>query len=91
MATLREVIEFVVEVARQRNRELPQDLLAEIEREIQMRFSADRIYVPPPNSRKDPARTEAIREAARKLPTRVVAERFGVSRQWVGQVVKGRK
>lgn len=88
MATLREVMSFIREVAVGRGVSIDGDLLVEIEREIQMRFSSDRIYVPPPNSRKDPARTEAIREAARRLPTKVVAERFGVTRQWVGQVIK---
>lgn len=88
MATLREVLELVQEVARRRDAEINGALVEAIEREIRLRFAADRIYVPPPGSRKDPARTEAIREAARTLPTGVVSQRFGVSRQWVGQVVR---
>ena len=88
MATLREVMDFMLEVARQTDHGFSDELAAELEKQIQRRFAADRIYVPPANSRKDPARTEAIRTAARKLPTGVVAQRFGVSRQWVGQVMK---
>ena len=91
MATLRDLIACVEAVARERHGELGADLLIEIERQIRQRFSTERIYVPPLNSRNDPARTDAIREAARQLPTEVVARRFGVSRQWVGQVVKRKK
>jgi len=51
-------------------------------------FGGDKIYFPPPGSRKDPDRAEAIRQAAAKLPTGVVCQRFGVSRQLVSHHVK---
>jgi len=51
-------------------------------------FGGDKIYFPPPGSRKDPGRAEAIREAAKKLPTGVVTQRFGVHRSYVYKVTK---
>jgi DNA-binding transcriptional regulator LsrR (DeoR family) len=60
----------------------------EWEAEIRKAYPAERVHIPPPGSRKDPARAEAIRKAAARLPTRVVAERLGISRQHVYRVVK---
>jgi hypothetical protein len=51
-------------------------------------FGGDKIYFPPPNSRKDPERADAIRKAAARLPTGVVCQRFGVSRQLVAHHIK---
>jgi hypothetical protein len=51
-------------------------------------FGGDKIYFPPPGSRKDPERAEAIREAAKRLPTGVVVQRFGVHRSYVYKVSK---
>lgn len=51
-------------------------------------FGGDKIYFPPPGSRKDPERADAIREAAKKLPTGVVTQRFGVSRQLISYHTK---
>lgn len=53
-------------------------------------FGGDKIYFPPPGSRKDPDRTEAIRDAAKKLPTGLTAVRFGVSRQYIQRITKKR-
>jgi len=60
----------------------------ELEAEIRRAFPAERVYIPPADSRKDPGRAEAIRQAAKRLPTGVVAERFGVKVSWVHRVVK---
>jgi hypothetical protein len=46
------------------------------------------VYIPPAGSRKDPDRAAAIRQAAARLPTGVVCERFGVRRQYVARITK---
>ena len=83
MPTLREVMEFMCRVAEASGREFSVDFALELEKQIQGRFAEEKIYVPALTSRKDPSRAEAIREAAKRLPTGVVAQRFGVSRQLV--------
>lgn len=88
MPTLREMIDFMRQVAETTGREFSTDFAIELEKQLQQRYPEERIYVPHPNSRKSPARAEAIRAAAKRLPTGVVAQRFGVSRQWVGQATK---
>lgn len=60
----------------------------ELETMIRQSMGGEKIYVPPPGSRKDGERAEAIREAAKRLPTCVVRERFGVSRQYVQRLTK---
>lgn len=66
----------------------PEALWQQIEHTIRTRYAAQRIYVPPLDSRKDPARAARVKEAARHLPTRVVADRLGVSESWVRRVGK---
>lgn len=56
--------------------------------EMRRSFGGDKIYIPPPDSRKDAARADAIRAAAKRLPTGITAERFGVSRSYVHRVLK---
>lgn len=51
-------------------------------------FGGDRIYFPPPGSRIDPSRAEAIRKAAKTLPTGIVVQRFGVHRSYVYKITK---
>lgn len=53
-------------------------------------FGGDKIYFPPPGSHKDPERAEAIRKAAKALPTGIVVQRFGVSRQYIQRITKKR-
>lgn len=88
MPTLHEMIDFICQVAEGAGREFSMDFAIELEKQLQQRFATEKIYVPPPNSRKNPARSEAIREAAKRLPTGVVAQRFGVSRQLVSYHTK---
>lgn len=56
--------------------------------EMRREFGRDKLYIPPLDSRQDPARKQIIREAAKHLPTSVVAERHGISRSWVHRIVK---
>jgi Mor family transcriptional regulator len=81
MPTLVRLLEFIESRA-----DLPENLSVEIRRE----FAGERVYIPPPGSRKDPERKEKIKKAAAKLPTRVVADMYGVSPQWVYQVIKSK-
>jgi hypothetical protein len=54
---------------------------------IRTTWPGERVYISPATSRKDPARRQAIAEAARRLPVSTVAQRFGVSWQWVYRIV----
>lgn len=83
MPTLRELIAFLCDCAAQSGHSFSEDLTGELERQIRRQYPAERVYIPPANSRKDPARAEAIRQAAARLPTGVVTERFGVHRTTV--------
>ncbi len=58
------------------------------ESSIRKVWGGTRVYIPPADSRQDPERAEAIRQAAAQLPTRVVAERLGVSESYVRRVRK---
>lgn len=62
---------------------------AQLDTELRTRWPAQRIYIPPPETRKDPIRADQIRRAAKRLPAGVVADRYGVSRSWVYRVTKG--
>lgn len=67
---------------------IPAEDLQRCELEIRKRWPGERVYISPADSRKDPSRTEAIRQSAKRLPVGVVAQKFGVSRQWVYRVTK---
>lgn len=64
------------------------DFARELERQAQARFPGERIYIAPSGRRNDPDRAARIVDLARRLPTGVVAERSGVSRQYVHRLVK---
>lgn len=87
---LRELLEMICAQAAGRGVSIGEQCAREMEAEIRRRWPAERVYISPPDSRKDPARAEAIRQAAKRLPTGVVAERFGVSRQLVSHHLKKR-
>lgn len=88
MPTLREILAFCCRVAEQGGHSFSEDLANELERQLRRQYPAERVYIAPADSRKDPARAEAIRQAARRLPTGVVAARYGVSRQAVYKLTK---
>jgi hypothetical protein len=89
MATLREVVALVRQCAEQAGDAAFNDQMTKcVEEAIRKRWAGERIYVVPWNSRKDPGRAESILKASRFLPTRVVAERFGVTRHRVSQIIK---
>lgn len=91
MPTLREQLDLIIDWLQHNPREsYGQECARELELMIRKRWPAERVYIIPPQSRKDPARSEAIRQAAKRLPTGVVKERFGVSRQLVSYHAKKR-
>ena len=88
MPTLRDLMAIVCRHAEARGVSFGEQCARELEAEIRRAFPAERVYIPPADSRKDPCRAEAIRQAAKRLPTGVVAERFGVKVSWVHRVTK---
>lgn len=88
MPTLRDLMAIVCRHAESRGLSFGEQGARELEAEIRRAFPAERVYIPPADSRKDPGRAEAIRQAAKRLPTGVAAERFGVSVSWVHRVTK---
>lgn len=54
-------------------------IAGQLDTESERLVSIERIYCVPLESRKGPARAGRIRELARHLPTKAVAERLGVS------------
>lgn len=92
MATLREQLGLVLGWLQQHPQQSYGEQCArELELFIRQIMGGERVYVPPPGSRKDGERAEAIREAAKRLPTGMVCERFGVSRQYVQRLSKTQK
>jgi hypothetical protein len=94
MASLRDELEIIMEWlnAKHPQASFGEQCARELELVIRQRLGGDRIYVTPPDSRKDPSRAEAIRSAASRLPTGVVSQRLGVSRQLIAyHVKKGKK
>lgn len=89
MPSLRDLMALVCRHAEQAHGiSLGEQCARDLERLIRQSWPAERIYIPPADSRKDPARADAIRQAAARLPTGVVAERFGVRRQYVAKLIK---
>lgn len=92
MPSLREFLQFVLDVAAHGSGPgeggFTDDLARELERQVQSRFPGERVYIAPSGRRNDPERAARIADLARRLPTGVVAERVGVSRQYVHRLVK---
>lgn len=91
MAILRDILSLICRCASEGGGRFDDDLMLQIEKQIRQEWGGERIYISPPGSRKDPARGEAIRKAAARLPTGVVCERLGVSRQTVSYHMKKRR
>ncbi len=88
MPTLRDLMAIVCRHAEARGVSFGEQCARDLETEIRRAFPAERVYIPPADSRKDPGRAEAIRQAAKRLHTGAAAERFGVSVSWVHRVTK---
>lgn len=88
MASLREFLDFVCACAEQSGQTFSEDFATELERQLQGRFPAERIYIPPAGSRKRASRAAAVLDAGRHLPTGVVAERMGISKSYAHRILK---
>lgn len=84
MPTLRALLAQVV-----RDLDVDREHLSAIEHRVRCTWAGERVYIPPAHSRRDPERKIEIKRAASKLPTRVVAERHGVSESYVRRIKKG--
>lgn len=87
MATLNDLIECMCRFAEANERELSKDFCTELKVHLQKAMPGEKVYIPAP----DTSKKTQIAEAAKRLPTGVVVERFGVSRQYVHKVIKRRK
>ena len=86
MPSLTEVLDLVREQTG-----LSASAIEGLEQEIRRTWPGERVYLAPANSRKDPRRAEQIRQASRKLPVGIVAQRYQVSRSYVYQVLKKKR
>jgi hypothetical protein len=68
MPTLRDLMAIVCRHAEARGVSFGEQCARDLETEIRRAFPAERVYIPPADSRKDPGRAEAIRQAAKRLP-----------------------
>lgn len=64
------------------------DQAREIMRSVRDEYGAQRVYIPPPHSRKDPERADAVRQASKRLPTGVAAQKAGVSASYAYRLNK---
>lgn len=83
MPTLRELMKFVREISSQEGLSFTDEFSVLIESQIRQKWPGERIYVMPNNSQRNPERAAAIVAAASRLPTGIVSERLGVSRQLI--------
>lgn len=88
MPCLREILETMALRIERSGTEVPVEILQDVEMTIRQQWPAQRVYISPPDSRKDPARSAAIRHAAKRLPVGIVAERHGIDRSWAYKIIK---
>jgi hypothetical protein len=88
MATLNEQIDLILNFLRARHPAVSfgEQCARELEQTIRRSLPGERVYIPAP----DTGKKREIVEAAKKLPTAVVVERFGVSRQYVHKITRRR-
>lgn len=90
MPSFDDFLDLARKVAEYHGLEAPEQFYSDLSTRTRQAWPGERIYLVPLNSRKDSGRVKAITDAARRLPTGIVAARFGVTRQYVGQVLKKR-
>lgn len=90
MPSLAELVNLVAQRCADAGCQCPDRHWYEVTAELRETWSGQRVYIPPPNSRKDAARAEQIRRAAARLPTGVVASTFNVSESYVRKVWKSK-
>lgn len=90
MPTLKQLLELISQHATTQGVQLSDAFTRNVEIEIRKAFPEERIYIPPANSRRDPARGEEIRKAAARLSNSALCERYGISRQLAAYHTKKR-
>ena len=91
MPTLKEMLQLICQASAERGIPFGDQCALEMEVIIRKTWPAERVYIAPATSQKSAGRADAIRKAAERLPTGVVAERYGVTRRYVGMLVQKRK
>ena len=91
MPTLKEMLKLICETSQAQGIPFGDQCAKAMEMEIRKAWPAERIYIPPADSRRDPARGDEIRRASVTLPTGVICERFGISRQLIAYHTKKRR
>lgn len=84
MPTLREMMRFLCRCAEQSGHSFSEDLAVELEKQLMKEYPMEKVYIPRP----DNSKKAAIVEAAKRLPSGVVAQRYGVTRSWVHRATK---
>lgn len=89
--SLRELLNIVcANVEKAHGISIGEQCARDMERIVRQSWPSERVYISPLDSRKDPDRAETIRKAARTLPTGVISERMGISRQLIHYHTKKR-
>lgn len=86
MATLNDLIECMCRFAEANERELSKDFCMELKDHLQKAMPGEKVYIPAP----DMSKKAQIAEAAKVLPSGVVAQRFGVTHSYACRVIKRR-
>lgn len=82
--TLKDLMRFVCACAEQSGHSFTEECAQQIERQIIRAHQGEKVYIPHP----DMSLKKDLAEAAKRLPTGIVASRYGVSRSWVHRVIK---
>lgn len=88
MPSMDEFLELARKVAEHHGLEAPEQFYSDLSTQTRQAWPGERIYLIPLNSQKDPARGLAIKTVVRKLPTGIISDRMGISRQLVSYHTK---
>jgi len=91
MPSFNDLLDLARKVAEYHGLDVPEQFYADLSDRSRESWPGERIYLMPKNSRRDPARGEAITSAIKRLPTGIVSERLGVSRQLISYYQKKSK
>lgn len=87
MATLKDLDELLTRLAEASEGMSLEEFKRAIMGEVQREFTGQKIYIAAP----DTSKKQMVIEAAKRLPTGVVAERCGVTRRYVNKLISRRR
>lgn len=90
MPSLRALLELLRDECAGDGYAIGDQVVARLESVVRRTWPAQRVYITPLESRKNPARAAEIRALAKRLPTGVAAARLGVSSSYVRRVVRAK-